>query len=109
MLLATPDACPKKPAAPLMMMAIDPAKISTTTIREAIPAQRRGRGVFSSMVRFTPSMTISRKMAMARGVRMSASQTRAAALTTTAISTRALRATTGLGTAVGDFMLRLSG
>ena len=40
----------------------------------AAPARCGGTGVRSSMNRFTPSMAISRKMAMASGVRMSLSQ-----------------------------------
>ncbi|VTO19987.1 hypothetical protein [Brevundimonas vancanneytii] len=74
MLPATPEASVKKPAAPSTMIQIEARKPSTTTIRAAAPAKRDGIGVRRSMARFTPSIMIIRKTAMARGVRMSLSQ-----------------------------------
>ncbi|MNE66974.1 hypothetical protein D3C80_1625570 [compost metagenome] len=74
MLAETPEASVKKPAAPSTMIQIDSRKPRTTTIRAAVPAKRDGTGVRCSMDRFTPSIMIIRKMAMARGVRMSRSQ-----------------------------------
>ena len=70
----TPVAWSKKPAAPLTMMAMEARKPRITTNRAAAPAQCDGTGVRDSMNRFTPSIMISRKMAMASGVRMSLSQ-----------------------------------
>ncbi|MOA58472.1 hypothetical protein D3C78_1828800 [compost metagenome] len=74
MLAETPEASVKKPAAPSTMIQIDSRKPRTTTIRAAVPAKRDGTGVRCSMDRFTPSIMIIRKMAMASGVRMSRSQ-----------------------------------
>ena len=108
MLVDTPEASVKKPAAPFTMMAIETKKPSTTTTSAATPAQWSGRGVRVSMVRFTPSIMIIRKMAMASGVRMSRSQYSAAPAATAAISTRALRATVEVGRAIGAFMPLLS-
>ena len=70
----TPDASPKKPAAPFTMMAMEAKKASTTSVRAAIPAMRLFNGVRASTDRFTPSIMIKRKMAIASGVRMSRSQ-----------------------------------
>lgn len=73
-LAVTPEASLKKPAAPSTMMAIEAKKPTTTTIRAATPAQRLGTGVRSAISRWIPPIMISRNMAMASGVRMSASQ-----------------------------------
>ena len=100
----TPSASLKKFRAPLVMMAMEAKKPSTTSSRAATPAQRPGTGVRVSIPRFSPSIMIIRKMAMARGVNMPLSQYRAAPPATTAINTRALRDTVEEGRLIGAFM-----
>ena len=108
MLAETPDASPKKPAAPFTMMAMEAKKASTTSVRAAIPAHRWLSGVRASTDRFTPSIMINRNMAMARGVSMSRNQYSAAPAATVAIRATAFRDTVEEGTATGLFIPALS-